>query len=350
MAKKLPFSDGMKIGGRRKKPKRQRVQKKVRKREKMSGFWLYLHFHPNIAIMDKKEHCIEVTTDVINDIAINNAENNGQNLIRQNITLLSDTSLFRKSMPLRQPYRTMNPQISIVTQGTAEFNINLVNYKLHKGDLLLLPINTLFHVRSKSEDYNSKLLDFNLPHNNKLLLFVLQLRKTTLDDKDFLRINRYFELIQDCFNSTSENMWGVAHLVMALLYDADNILSSNQKQATLLKREEVLYSEFMQLLLREYETLPRTLEFYAETLKVTPNHLGITVKKVSGYPPLHWINKVSIEQSKFLLINDKLSISDIAFKVGFADQTSFSRFFKKETGISPLDYRKQQLEAMLQQG
>ena len=83
---------------------------------------------------------------------------------------------------------------------------------------------------------------------------------------------------------------------------------------------------------------------------MTPNHLGITVKKVSGYPPLHWINKVSIEQSKFLLINDKLSTSDIAFKVGFADQTSFSRFFKKETGISPLDYRKQQLEAMLQQG
>ena len=180
------------------------------------------------------------------------------------------------------------------------------------------------------------------------MLFMLQFRKTTLENHDFQHINRYFDLIGECLNSHHENMAGMAHLVMALLYDADNIISASQQHLSPLKREEELYSEFMQLLLREYDTLPRTLDFYAEAQKVTPNHLGVIVKKVSGNPPLHWINKVSIEQSKFMLNNDKLSINDIAFKAGFSDQTSFSRFFKKETGFSPLEYRRDYFEKLLQ--
>ncbi|MBP5613979.1 MAG: helix-turn-helix domain-containing protein [Bacteroidales bacterium] len=54
--------------------------------------------------------------------------------------------------------------------------------------------------------------------------------------------------------------------------------------------------------------------------------------------------------AQMLLVNENLNMGEIAVKVGFMEQASFSRFFKKETGISPIDYSKQQLEAMLQQG
>ena len=253
-------------------------------------------------------------------------------------------------MPLQQPFRTLNPQVVLVMQGTAEFSINLINYKLQKGNLLLLPIGTLFQVHSRSVDFSLKLVDVHLPETDKLLLFVLQLRKTLLEEADFMRIDRYFDLLHDCLRSPLEISQSMNHIVMALLFDADTIMTQNVPHPTLLKREEELHAKFMKLLLKKYDILPRTVNFNADTLKITANHLSSMVKRVSGHSPMHWINKITVSTAQMLLVNENLNMGEIAVKVGFMEQASFSRFFKKETGISPIDYRKQQLEAMLQQG
>ena len=100
----------------------------------------------------------------------------------------------------------------------------------------------------------------------------------------------------------------------------------------------------------DYLCTIKDITYYSDKLNLNANSLGNVVKKVSGLSPLNWINKVTMDTAKAMLINENVNMSDIAFKVGFMEQASFSRFFKKETGIAPLDYRKQQLEAMLQQG
>nr|MCR5191049.1 helix-turn-helix domain-containing protein [Bacteroidales bacterium] len=54
---------------------------------------------------------------------------------------------------------------------------------------------------------------------------------------------------------------------------------------------------------------------------------------------MEWINKVTIDLSKIHLKEKKLSISELAHKMGFVEQNSFTRFFKKHTGQTPMEYR-----------
>ena len=293
---------------------------------------------------------IQLSTEALNNLVNNNAPNNGQNFIFSDISLISDNSLYRKNMPLLQPYRIMNPEVILVTQWEAQYSVNYVNYNLSRGVLFLVPIGTIFHVRKRSEDFKLKVIDFHLLQNNKLNLFTLRLDNMKLPEPDFSRINHYYELIHECYESHMEKRSSVEFILLALLHDISGIRAQNSQQASPLKRDEQLLAEFLKLLMQDYESMPRNISYYADKLNLNANSLGNVVKKVSGLSPLNWINKVAMDIAKAMLINENVSMNDIAFKLGFTEQASFSRFFKKETGQSPLDYRRQQLEAMLQQG
>jgi transcriptional regulator GlxA family with amidase domain len=83
-----------------------------------------------------------------------------------------------------------------------------------------------------------------------------------------------------------------------------------------------------------------TLERLASHLAVSARTLGRHFKQSTGDSPLGFVQKVRIETSKALLENTNLRISEIVFRVGYQDESSFRRQFKKETSVSPTDYRK----------
>lgn len=63
-------------------------------------------------------------------------------------------------------------------------------------------------------------------------------------------------------------------------------------------------------------------------------------KKITGYSPKHYLLMCRLAEAKVLLCSTKMSISDIAFKIGFKDSNSFIRFFRQEMSITPGEYRK----------
>lgn len=62
--------------------------------------------------------------------------------------------------------------------------------------------------------------------------------------------------------------------------------------------------------------------------------------KICKIPPSTYIIKTRIEVAKNMLINTKYSINDISYRTGFYDTPHFVRYFEKEVGISPANYRK----------
>lgn len=103
--------------------------------------------------------------------------------------------------------------------------------------------------------------------------------------------------------------------------------------------KELLYYEFISSLIRDQEFMARTVSHYAKQLEVSADHLNIAVRETSGFTAMEWINRVTIDLSEVLLSEKKMSISEVAHKMGFVEQPSFSRFFKKETGMTPMEYR-----------
>ncbi len=86
------------------------------------------------------------------------------------------------------------------------------------------------------------------------------------------------------------------------------------------------------------EGLP-TVQYIAETLNVSPNYLSGLLKMLTGQSTLQHIQDKLIDKAKEKLSTTDLSVSEIAYELGFEYPQSFSKLFKTKTNLSPLAFR-----------
>lgn len=100
----------------------------------------------------------------------------------------------------------------------------------------------------------------------------------------------------------------------------------------------IVVKKFFQLVEENYRK-NLTVSEYADKLALTPNHLTQTVNQLTGKTSSQIIKTKQILEIKRLLVHTNLSVTEIANHLNFSDQSYFAKFFKRETGISPLRYR-----------
>jgi AraC family transcriptional regulator of arabinose operon len=82
-----------------------------------------------------------------------------------------------------------------------------------------------------------------------------------------------------------------------------------------------------------------SVEELAATLHLHPNYFISYFKRHFGTPPAKYVNRKRAERARQLLSTTSLSVKEIAERTGFADTNHFAKFFRKETGLSPTEYR-----------
>ncbi|TKC09703.1 helix-turn-helix domain-containing protein [Pedobacter frigoris] len=87
-----------------------------------------------------------------------------------------------------------------------------------------------------------------------------------------------------------------------------------------------------------------TIEQYAEKLKISTETLNQLCKGETGLTAKQLQLDLKITEAKRLLLYSSLNTSEIAFKLGFEDNSYFSRIFKKKTNISPANFREKYLK------
>jgi AraC family transcriptional activator of pobA len=85
----------------------------------------------------------------------------------------------------------------------------------------------------------------------------------------------------------------------------------------------------------------RQLNFYAEKLAITVDRLNDHVKQATGVTAGHLIRQRLLTEAKRQLIFTTQPIHDISKELAFADQSHFARFFRKQTGTTPHEFRDQ---------
>ncbi|MEV7169824.1 AraC family transcriptional regulator [Streptomyces sp. NPDC093224] len=95
--------------------------------------------------------------------------------------------------------------------------------------------------------------------------------------------------------------------------------------------------EFVRLVSRHVD---RSVRECAERLGVTPGHLTQAVRAATGRSPGRLLIEARAYRAQRLLAHTELPVRQVAARVGFADPAYFCRFFRRETGTSPGEYRK----------
>lgn len=98
---------------------------------------------------------------------------------------------------------------------------------------------------------------------------------------------------------------------------------------------------FSSLLQREVRN-HRPASFYADALGITPTHLNRVLKAKTGLSTQELIARRLIEETQRELLFTPGSIKEVAFRLGFSDPAYFSRFFTRQTGVTPAAWRSQE--------
>lgn len=131
----------------------------------------------------------------------------------------------------------------------------------------------------------------------------------------------------------------VSHIELLLnycnrFYNRQFITRKKASNDLFLKFEALLTAHFQ----NEISDLP-SVQYFADKLLVSPHYLNDMLKNLTGQTTQQHIQNQLIEKAKELLSITKLSVSEIAYQLGFEYPQSFNKLFKNKTSLTPLEFR-----------
>lgn len=236
-----------------------------------------------------------------------------------------------------QPYRVDEGRIMFITNGCAQCSINLENHHLENNMAVVVLPNTIFEILEMSDDFNFRGCSFplDLPVVTKIDSQIVM----KLNDDQSSLVSEYFNLLWHEAHQPDVLSSAIDHLQMAMLMELFRINEMQHELRDVTEtREYVTLHRFIRLVI-EHSTLHRNIPFYASKLCLTPNHLGAVIKQASGLTVMQWINRFIIQEAKVMLKYSNSSILEISEQLNFPNPSFFSKFFKRETGLTPNEYR-----------
>ncbi|MCX7614778.1 MAG: helix-turn-helix domain-containing protein [Clostridiales bacterium] len=144
--------------------------------------------------------------------------------------------------------------------------------------------------------------------------------------------NNYIEEVEKFKDIESLSRWvsAVMHKFVSCVFDLSEA-----------KHRDIVFKITVFIKQRLNEKL--TIGDAADHVYLSKSHLSRILRQGLGCTFTEHVNRLRIDRSKILLIDSRLSVSDISGKVGFDDQGYYTRVFKKNTGLTPSEYREQNL-------
>ena len=138
--------------------------------------------------------------------------------------------------------------------------------------------------------------------------------------------------------------YGTSFLLRALTYSIFTSLNNKEYFDTTplqlgTPTENRLFAEITQLMEQTDGRISRAK--LSEELNYSGNYLNKIVQKFSGMNIFEYGNSFTMQKAAQLLADSELTISDLSVELGFSDRTHFYKLFKKEYGMTPKEYRRQ---------
>lgn len=243
-------------------------------------------------------------------------------------------------------------EIFYLIQGERKYFINDTIYKVSEGNLVLVNVDEIHKTSDFSDHYHERIvvnftsafLDEFSPNVNTLNLyscFNLKNRVLPLSFKYKNNIenvlNRLLEIDK---NQNDKKDFYSKVLLCELLILINNFVDDFKlKDYNSMQPINPKVSQIIKYINENYHQA-LSLSSVAKEFYLSPFYLSKLFKQTTNFTFTEYLNSVKIRNATKLLQNNKYKIIDIAEKVGFTNNTHFTRVFKAVMGMSPMKYRK----------
>ncbi len=131
----------------------------------------------------------------------------------------------------------------------------------------------------------------------------------------------------------------IAALTYQVLQMVTRRIKDNSESKMPRSRRTTYVNEFMRLV-HEHHTRERSVAFYAGKLFISPKYLSLIIKESTGKSATDVIDSYVVLEAKNLLRFSGKNIQQVAYELNFPNQSSFGKYFKHLTGMSPSEYQR----------
>lgn len=277
-------------------------------------------------------------------------ESHVQNIITEEVVVLRNVNHF----PIYdQEFVSPNLVVGVNHSGTARALYDNHEVVFSANELAVVLPNHLVMPHSTSPNYNATLLVISNP-------FVQEFKLRSLSHDHYkyhlspacvlsaAQVSLVMKIIDviDEITKTPVSLLPKKHEM--LLYKID-ILSEmvsmfrieQDREGPATSRNNKLFNDFCDLLARHYRE-SHEVNFYAGKLNLTPKYFSKVIYQTIGITAVQWIEQYVTSKAKHMLTTRKdMSIQQVAYHLGFNEQSSFCRFFKRITNMTPSQYIKE---------
>lgn len=299
---------------------------------------------------------LNVSFKNILDAKYTSAEAFGNDVIVYNIKSREDEQPLNNSPSIR-----IDAVLFVVCQyGDISFTVDYKNYRLTKGMILSLSkLHILDDIRiGKNFEGYALIISSNFALSIVEDMQIIKKMITSNRTSPLLMLdNDKLKLITDIIERTKRGIKATDHILQKELIknEVSNFIleiadityktkfgNNNENDTYKENSQDSIIQNFIMLIMGHCKE-QHEVSFYAKELCITPGHLSRVLNAFSDKSAMKWISDALISEAKILLRKPNINIQQISEELHFGEQSSFSKFFKKHTGVTPIEYRSNML-------
>lgn len=274
---------------------------------------------------------------------------------RINRRVSGENVMFDVSMPMRFG----GLMFVLCLDGSISVDINLHSYEIKPNSVVITGPDTVVKVNGIDAE-NLDVYTLFLSHDfirdisidmTTLTPRILSRRNNTpilsISNEEMNLLKRYFELLHHNTTANTDDKYikNISRCLVACIsyqimqFAEQRIGNAEIEDSPNVSRRMNYVREFIELV-HAYHRTERTVGFYAGKLFISPKYLSLIVKEATGRSAAEWIDEYVILEAKNMLRFSGKNIQQVAYELNFTSQSSFGKYFKHLTGMSPSEFIK----------
>lgn len=260
-----------------------------------------------------------------------------------------------KGLDMSMPMRFGGLMFTLCLAGEVSVDINLSTYHITEDMVAVVGPDSIVKVNEVGDNVDVYTLfispefirDINIDINALGSRMYAHPRNPLLklSPEEMSLLKKYFELLHIMAKESSEDVYtkNISRCLLAsILYQMMQFVDKRneaEEEPTQFSRKMNYVQEFIHMV-HKYHRKERSVGFYAGKLFISPKYLSLIVKESTGRSAAEWIDEYVILEAKNMLRFSGKNIQQVAYELNFTSQSSFGKYFKHLTGMSPSEFMK----------